>query len=324
MGGSNCRPVTPMSSFPCPTGDTRNGRFYGPAMQQKTAIRELRVIFRRFGLLWGLGVCVAGPVAAFSPEDCAENYVADGLPIETRAARAPEYFVEPGQIGGDLICTLVPGAGAGASDGEAAPVIQVSEPMPNSAHGAFVQYFPTHVQVLRTLGVTAGLTQSVCGPIHEDVTPDRHPGGFWCRVDLSPGRGVTLDLEYDADGALAWLNFEVSARPEGFVAQSTLAPVLSDVAPEDMRAAVFLPEQEATHLLELIRGPEVFRLIEAEVIIDLHKGLRDAPQTWQIVAETGAEQTGPYAQIVLSPQMLADVMDELAMLEGLILTHRGL
>ncbi len=277
--------------------------------------------FRWFGILIGLGLCAAAPASAFSPEDCAENYVADGLPVETRVAIVPEYFVEPGQIGGELICTLVPGDGD--VDG-GAPVIQVSEPIANNPHGAFVQYFPNRLQVLRTQGAGAGLTLSFCGPIPDDLPPERHPGGFWCRVDLSPGRGVTLDLEYDAAGELAWLNFEVSARPVGIAAGSTLAPVLPDVAPHDLRAAVHLPKPDVTHLLELIRGPEVFRLIEAEAIIDLHRGLRDGPQDWTIVVETGAPQTGPFAQIALPSEMLADVMGELAVLEGLIRTHRGL
>ncbi|MEJ6388420.1 hypothetical protein V8J83_02810 [Gymnodinialimonas sp. 2307UL20-7] len=272
---------------------------------------------RVFLILLCLGVSLAAPARAFAPEDCSENYVADGLPAETRVANVPEYFVEPGQIGGDLICTLVPG------EAEGAPVIQVSERMANSAHGAFVQYFPNRMQVLRTQGPAAGLMLTLCGPIPDDLPRERHPGGVWCRVDLSPGRGVTLDLEYDAGGALAWLNFEVSAGPEGMVAGSTLAPLLPQVAPQDLRAAVFLPKPDVTHLLELIRGPEVFRLVTPQDLLTLHSGLRNDPQEWHIVVETGAPQTGPFAQIVLSSEMLADAMAELALLEGLIRTDRG-
>ncbi len=254
---------------------------------------------------------------AFSPDACAENYISDDLPIDARAGALLDYFVEPGQLGSPLICTLVPSDVYG-------PMIQISEAISDDPNAAFVQYFPDTVQILRTEGDGAGLVLSACGPIPQDLPPERYPGGFWCRIDASAGRGVVFDLEYDADGALAWLNFEVSSQETGILANSTLAPVLGETAPDDIRAGVFLGGSETTFLLRYARSANVFRMVELQSIIDLYRAQRDAPQDMTIVVEAGDPETGPFAQMEVSAQVLSEIMAELRVLEDLIRAHRGL
>ncbi|MEX3015107.1 hypothetical protein [Gymnodinialimonas hymeniacidonis] len=266
-------------------------------------------------------VCALGLVGsegmAFSAEACAENYIADDLPEDARATALPEYFVEPGQLGSPLICTLVPSEVYG-------PMIQVSAAIADDPNTAFVQYFPDNVQILRTDGEGAGLVLSACGPIPQDLPPERNPGGFWCRIDVSVGRGVVFDLEYDAEGALAWLNFEVSALDTGILANSTLAPVLGETAPNDIRAGLFLDGSDTTFLMRHAQAADVFRMVELQSIIDLYRAQRDTPQAMTIVIETGEPETGPFAQIDLPARLLSEIMAELALLEDLVRTHRGL
>ena len=268
-------------------------------------------------MVLALSLFWAAPASAFTPDECTENYIADGLPIDARAETFPDYFVEPGQLGGDLICTLIPSDAFG-------PIIQVSEPIPDSPHAAFVQYFPDSVQILRTEGQSAGLSLSICGPIRDDLPPDQNPGGFWCRIDLAIGLGVTFDLEYDRAGTLSWLNFEVSTRPEGILADSTLAPVLPETAAEDLRAGVILSGGEVTHLLRYAQAANVLRMQEPGAILDLFFALREAPQDMTIVLETGEPDTGPFAQADIPAEMVAHMLAELDVLEGVIRGHRGL
>ena len=268
--------------------------------------------------IWTLvGLAFAAPVQAFSPQECAENYVADGLPADARAEAVLEYFVEPGQLGGELTCTLIATEAFGR-------IIQVSEPMPDSPHGAFVQYFPDRLQIQRAEGGGAGLSLTQCGPIPDDLPPERLPGGFWCRIDMAQGRGVRFVLEYDTDGGLAWLNFEVASGAGSIVDGSTLAPVLPETSADDLRAAVFLSAPETTHLLRFVRGAEVFRMAEPADIITLYRTLRDTPQATTVVIETGPPGTGPFAQAELTQSMLEAILAELALAEQLIRTDRGL
>lgn len=264
-----------------------------------------------------IGCLCAGPVAAFAPEDCTENYIADGLPVDERAQTVPDYFVEPGQLGEDLICTLIAVEDQGR-------IIQVSEAIADSPHGAFVQYLPDRLQIVRSEGDGAGLSLTQCGPIPEDLPADRLPGGYWCRIDLGLGRGVSFVLEYDTNGGLGWLNFEISAAAEGVLEGSTLLPVLPETEPRDLRAAVFLSDPDTTHLLRLVRSAGVFRMTEPEAIIALYRKLRDAPQALTIVIETGVPGTGPFAQAELSEGMVAEILAELELAEQLIRTDRGL
>ncbi|MBF9041906.1 hypothetical protein HKCCE4037_01075 [Rhodobacterales bacterium HKCCE4037] len=263
-----------------------------------------------------VGAVVTGPAAAFTVADCSENYVSDALPAEARATELPTYFVEPGQLGTDLICTLVPSDTYG-------PIIQVSEAIPDRSDAAFVQYFPDSMQILRTGGDGAGLALSACGPIPDSVPPEQNPGGTWCQIDISLGRGVTFDLEYDTEGALTWLNFEVSGRENGLLAGSTLAPVLASTAPEDLRAAVFLTDQDETHLLRYVRTVETFRTVEPDAILDLYRALRETPQDVTIVIETGDPETGPFAQAAIPARVLDEIMAELSLLERLFRSDRA-
>ncbi len=275
------------------------------------------MIFHRFLLAYGLILGLAAPLAAFSPSDCAENYIADDLPPDARATTLPGYFVEPGQIGSDLICTLVPSEVYG-------PVIQVSEAIPDSPNAAFVQYFPDTIQILRTDGDGAGLSLTACGPIRDDLPPDQNPGGFWCRIDISVGLGVVFDLEYDIEGSLSWLNFEVGAGENSILAGSTLAPVLPDTVPGELRAGVILTTDNTTHLLRYVPAPDVFRTVEPGAMLDLYFTQVESPQDMTIVIETGDPETGPFAQADFPAYILEDILAELALVEGLIRTHRGL